>query len=384
VAHSNTVLAQVIKEVPRHVFEDLAAAHHAGGALRTTSRWDQFIAMGLGQLGGRMSLRDIESNLGAQRASLYHLGTRGIARTSLARLNREQPYTLYEALFKTLYARCRTSAPRHGFRFKNPLYSIDSSLIDLSLKLYPWSHFALSKGAMKLHLGLDHSGLIPAFAVITDNKISDVAVARQCPLPKGSIAVVDRGYNDYRWLNSLTEQGVFFVTRERRNMVHSVTERRTVDRSSGVSSDQTVTFTGRRARQVGLVQLRRVGYRDPQTGKHYVFLSNHLRLSASTIAAIYKARWQIELFFRWIKQNLKIKAFLGHSKNAIMTQIWIALCLYLVLAYLKFSSKIGASLQQMLRLLTLNLFHRRGLLDLFREHPPDPPTPPLQPQLSFA
>ena len=383
-AHSSTVFAQLIKHVPRHVFEKLAGEHHDGGALRSTSRWDQFIAMAMGQLGGRMSLRDIESNLRAQRSSLYHLGSKGIARTSLARLNQEQPCELYEKLFYHLYARCQASAPKHGFRFNNRLYSLDSSLIDLSLSLFPWSKLALGKGAMKLHVALDHRGLIPAFAVLTDGKAGDVASARPWKAPAGSIVVVDRGYCSYGWLNSLDQQGNFFVIRERRRQAYQVLERRPVDRATGVTADQTVTFTGHRARRERLPDLRRVGYRDPHTGRHYAFLTNHYRLSARTIAAIYKDRWQIELFFRSIKQNLKIKTFVGHSKNAILTQIWIALCTFLVLAYLKFSSTIDASLQQILRLLSLNLFQRRDLLHLFQPRPPDLPMTSLQPELALA
>jgi hypothetical protein len=384
VAHSSTVLAQLIKHVPRHVFENLVSEHHVGGALRTTSRWDQFVAMAMGQLGGRMSLRDIESNLRVQSSSLYHLGTRGIARSSLARLNRDQPHDLYEKLFYVLSARCQQWGPKHGFKFNNPLYSIDSSLIDLSLSLFPWAKLTRDKGAVKLHVGLDHRGLIPAFVRISDAKAGDVKTARRWKLPKGSIVVVDRGYCNYSWLNSLDQQGIFFVIRERRRQAYQVIERRSVDRSTGVTSDQTVTFTGRRARRDGLPDLRRVGYRDPQTGRHYAFLTNHLGLSARTIADIYKDRWQIELFFKTIKQNLKIKTFLGHSKNAILTQIWIALCVYLLLAYLKFSANIEASLQKMLRLLTLNLFQRRNLIELFRQRPPDPPVPSPQTGLAFA
>ena len=319
--------------------------------------------MSLGQLGARMSLRDIEANLRAQRSSLYHLGSQGIARNSLSRLNREQPHQLYERLFQTLYERCRTAAPKHGFRFKNPLYSIDSSLIDLSLQLFPWSKFALSKGALKLHVALDHRGYLPAFAVITDSHVADVAVGRSCRLPPGSIVVFDRGYCEYRWFNSLTTQGIFFVTRERQRTAARILNRHEVDRARGLTSDHLIALTSYRARSV---------------------LTNCFHLSASTIAAIYKSRWQVELFFRWIKQNLRIKAFLGHSQNAILTQIWIALCLYLVLAYLKFCAKLGASLQQMLRLLSLHLFIRRNLLDLLKQRPPEPPPPLLQPALAFA
>jgi putative transposase len=190
-------------------------------------------------------------------------------------------------------------------------------------------------------------------------------------IPKGSIVVFDKGYTDYRWFKRLTDKGIFFVTRIRKNAIWRVDARRPVDRSTGLTSDQTITLTGIKPQKLGLPCLRRVGYRDPETGRHYEFLTNHFRLSAATRAAIYKPRWQVELFFKWIKQNLKIKAFIGNSKNAVMTQIWVALCSCLLLAYLKFSARLGWSLQKILRLLQLNLFMRRDLMALLRCDPPE-------------
>ena len=369
-AHHNTVFAQLLKLVPRHEFECLATQHHVGQKLRKTSRWSQFVALTLGQLSGRQSLRDIESNMKAQNQRLYHLGTDAIARSSLARLNEKQPYTLYEELFTKLYARCQHLVPGHGFHFKNKLYSLDASLIDLSLKIFPWAHYALGKAAMKLHVGLDHAGHLPAFATVTTGKASDIEVGRTLRFPKGSIVVFDKGYTDYQWFKQLDNRGIIFVTRLRKNAIWRVESRNPVDRSTGVTSDQMITLTGIKPQKIGMPTLRRVGYRDPETGQHYEFLTNNIHLSAQTIAEIYKQRWQVELFFKWIKQNLKIKAFLGNSKNAVMTQIWIALCTCLLLAYFKFSAKLGWSLQQMLRLLQLNLFMRRDLMALLRGDPP--------------
>lgn len=371
-AHHNTVFSQLLKFLPRHEFETLAKEHHQGGALRTTSRWAQFVAMTLGQLTGRRSLRDIESNMAAQQERLYHLGTRGIARSSLSRLNEQQPYGLYESLFSRLYARCQSRSPKHKFRFHNPLYSLDASLIDLSLAIFPWAHYALSKAAMKLHVSLNHAGHLPAFATITEGKVHDVKIGRTLQFPKGSIVAFDRGYIDYAWFKQLDLKGIFFVTRIRRNAIWRVLERREVDITTGVTSDHTIELTGVKPQRLGLPRLRRVGYRDLETGQRYEFLTNNFRLSAKTIAEIYKQRWQIELFFKWIKQNLKIKSFLGHSKNAILTQIWIALCTYLLLAYIKFAAKLDWSMQQMLRVLQLNLFMRRDLMTLLRGDPPPP------------
>lgn len=308
--------------------------------------------------------------MNAQSSRLYHLGARPVARSTLARLNLQQPHTLYEALFAKLYARCQGRAPRHVFRFKNRLYSLDASLIDLSLRIFPWAHYALGKAAMKLHVGLNHAGYLPAFVTVTTGKTSDIEVGRRLRFPKGSIVVFDKGYTEYRWFKALNDSGIFFVTRIRQNAIWRVVARRRVDRSAGLVCDQTIELTGVKPQKLGLPMLRRIGYRDPVTGKRYEFLTNNFQLDAGTIAEIYKHRWQVELFFRWIKQNLRIKAFVGNSKNAVLTQIWIALCMYLLLAYLKFSAKIRASLQQILRLMQLNLFMRRDLLTPIRGAPP--------------
>jgi hypothetical protein len=370
-AHHNTVFSQLLKRVPRHEFETLANQHHEGRKLRKITRWSQFVAMALAQLSSRVSLRDVVSSLSAQTAKLYHLGAALVSRSSLARVNEQQPSALYEGLFAKLLSRCQGRAPRHGFRFKNKLYSLDASTIDLCLSVFPWARFRTTKGAVKLHVGLDHNGLLPAFMNITDGKTHDITAARAVRLPKDSLLVVDRGYTDYAWYNHLNANDIFFVTRQRRNAVYQVVERHAVLKTKGLTSDQTIRLTGTKAKECPIL-LRRIGYRDAETGKHYVFLTNNFKLAASTIAAIYKARWQIELFFKWIKQNLKIKSFLGTSKNAVMTQIWIAVCIYLLLAYLKFISQIGQSLQQMLRLIQLNLFERRDLLALLRGDPPEP------------
>jgi putative transposase len=372
-AHHNTVFAQLLKFVSRHEFERLAKGHHCGQKLRSTSRWSQFVCLCLGQLSGRHSLRDIESNMKAQSSRLFHLGARPVARTSLSRLNQKQPYSLYEALFGTLYARCRGMAPKHGFRFNNKLYSLDASLIDLSLKIFPWAHYALGKAAMKLHVALDHQGYLPSFAAVTVGKTSDIEIGRMIQFSRGSIIVFDKGYTDYRWFKNLDNQGIFFVTRSRKNALWCVTTRQAITRSTGVTSDQDIVLTGIKPKKIGMPTLRRIGYRDPVTGKHYEFITNHFGLSAKTIADIYQQRWQIELFFKWIKQNLKIKAFIGNTKNAVLTQIWAALCVCLLLAYIKFVNKISCSLQSMLRLLQLNLFMRRDLLSLMNNKPPDEP-----------
>jgi len=327
-AYHNSVLSQLLRLVPRLEFEK--QANRCDGRRRSDalSRWSQFVALMIGQLGGRRSLRDIEATVRSQGQHRYHLGSQSISRSALGRANEQLDYRFYEGLFQSLYQRCMSNQRRHGFRFKNKLFSLDASLIDVSMKVFPWVNFGRKKSAFKLHLGLDHDGLIPAFACVTQGKVSDMAQARQLALPTGSVVVFDRGYNCYRWHNTLTENGIFFVSRIRGNAQYRVLERRTVNGHSGITSDQTIEYTAKRIDGDKLKPIRRIGYRDPETGKHYVFISNQFSWSANTIADIYKQRWQVELFFKWIKQNLKIKAFLGNTENAVMTQIMAALCVY--------------------------------------------------------
>jgi len=368
-AYHSSVLSQLLKLLPRHEFEKQANGCDGQRRSDALSRWSQFVALSIGQLGGRCSLRDIEATVHSQGRHRYHLGSQSISRSALSRANEQLDYRFFEGLFQSLYQRCMSNRRSHGFRFKNKLFSLDASLIDVSMKVFPWADFNRKKSAFKLHLGLDHDGLIPAFGCVTQGKVSDMAQARLVALPKGSVVVFDKGYNCYRWHNTLTEKGIFFVSRIRGNARYRVLERHAVNGCSGVTSDQTIEYVAQRKDGDPLKPIRRIGYRDPETGKHYVFITNQFSWSAQTIADIYQQRWQVELFFKWIKQNLKIKTFLGTSENAVMTQIMAALCVYLLLAYLKFQSKISKSLQQILRLLQLNLFTRRSLLALLQ--PPD-------------
>ncbi len=368
-AHCNTIFAQILKLVPRHEFEILAKQHHSGRSFRTASRWSQFVTLTMAQLSGRSSLRDIIDNVSAQAHRLYHLGSVKLSRSNLSRINEDKPCSLYEGLFAKLLSRCKGMTPGHDFRFKNPLYSLDASTIDLCLSVFPWADFRTTKGGVKLHVGLNHDGYLPEFVTITEAKTHDVLAGRVLRFPKGSIVAVDRGYNDYAWYKQLTDKGIFFVTRLKSNAKIRVINRRPILKNKGLTCDQTIELTGIQTAKKCPIQLRRIGYRDSETGKHYIFLSNNFKLSAKTIADIYKARWQVELFFKWIKQNLKIKSFIGTSKNAVLTQIWIALCVYLILAYIKFQSKLNKSMQQILRLLQLNLFEKRDLMALLRGDP---------------
>ncbi len=366
-AHHSTVLAQILKLLPRHEFEAAASRHHRGRKLRGISRWDQFVALTVAQLTGRSSLRDLVANLRAQSSKLFHLGIRAVTRSTLARVNQSQPASLFEEVFHLLLGQAQRRAPRHRFRFKRRLVSLDASLIEVTVSLFPWARYQAIKGAIKLHVGLDHAGHLPAFVTITEGREHEIYWARALDLPSSSVVVFDRGFFDYRFFNQLTEKKIRFVTRLKRVVPYSVQERRRPV-GTGVTSDQVIRPQGIKAARYNLT-LRRVGYRDPQTGKHYEFLTNDFDLAASTIADVYRDRWQIELFFKWMKQNLKISSFLGTSRNAVLSQLWVALSVYLILAYLKFLSKGGWTLGQLVRLLQLNLFERQDLERLLR--PPD-------------
>jgi putative transposase len=381
-SHHNTAFHQLLKPLSRHEFEADAKKYHVGQKLRSASRWDQFVGMAMSQLSGRQSLRDIQSNLESQQHKLYHLGAKPVPRSTMARLNEQQPAELYQAVFHRLLARCNSMPGKHKFRFKNPLYSLDASAIDLSLKAFPWAAYRDDTANVKLSVGLNHGTHVPEFVAVSDGQENDMMQGRQFQFPKGSIVAFDKGYVDYEWFKSLTDRGVYFVTRLRAKAVYAVKERRKVVPGNGVSSDQLIQLNSAHAMKRGAPLLRRIGYRDPETGKFYEFLTNHFILSAATIAAIYKDRWQVELFFKAIKQNLKIKAFVGTSRNAVLTQIWVAMITYLLLAFARHSARVGWTVQRIMRVIQLNLFDRRSLKEILD---PDPPRKKKgEPQLRFA
>jgi hypothetical protein len=380
--HHNTALHQLLKPLSRHEFETEAKKHHIGQKLRSATRWDQFVGMAMSQLSGRQSLRDIQSNLEAQRAKLYHLGAKPIARSTLSRLNENQPSALYENVFARLLKKCQSMSGQHKFRFKNPLYSLDASAIDLSLSIFPWAAHRDDTANVKLSVGLNHGTHIPEFVAVGDGQENDMIQGRQFDFPKGSIVVFDKGYVDYEWFKTLTNKGVFFVTRLRAKAVYRIKERRIVNKEKGICSDQIIQLSSAHALKRGAPELRRIGYRDAETGKFYEFLTNHFHLSAATIAAIYKDRWQVELFFKAIKQNLKIRAFVGTSRNAVLTQIWIAMITYLLLSFARHSAKIGWTVQRIMRVMMVNLFERNSLKNILC---PDPPIDKRnEPQMRLA
>jgi hypothetical protein len=292
-----------------------------------------------------------------------------VSRTTLARVNDEQPHVLYKELFYKMLHRCKAVAPSHRFKIDEKVYLLDATTINLCLEAFPWATYRQKKGAIKMHVGLDADGYLPEFIDVTEGKKHEMSWARMLQLPAGSLAVFDRGFTDYDWWQELTTNGIFFVTRLKENALVEYFKKKSGRKSPGVILDQEIRLKGMKDK-LRLVQF------IADDGNEYRFVTNAHHLKAAVVADLYKERWKIELFFKWIKQNLKIKTFLGTSENAVLTQIWIALCVYLVLAYLAFLSKIGSSMQQILRLLQLNLFERRDLESLFK-----PPKIEASPQL---
>lgn len=385
---SCSMFSQILKLVPRIEFERMVRQTGAEHAAKGFSSWSQFVAMLFCQLGRAHSLREIEGGLKSCEGKLAHLGIEAPARSSLSYANAHRPWELFQQVFYGLYETVAASvrAPRK-FRFKHKLVSLDSTVIDLCLSMYDWAKFRRTKGAVKLHLVLDHDGYLPCFGIITEGSVHDVKVAQQIHFAPGTIVVDDRGYNDYRLFAKWTEAGVFFVTRMKDNAQFEVIEEREPPQNRRILRDQTIELSGAGAQEKCPHRLRRIEAVREDTGETLVFLTNHHGLGASTIAAIYKDRWAVELFFKALKQNLKIKTFVGTTANAVKTQIWTALIAMLLLRYLQLSSRFGWSLSNLVALLRMNLFTHRDLmtwLDAPFATPPDPQQLPAQTTLAFA
>src|SRR5438067_585859 len=388
----SSIFCQLLQLFPRVEFEQAVREHKAECHARGFSSWTQFIAMLFCQLGRAHSLREICGGLASCEGKLRHLGVlKSPKKSTLAYANEHRPWQLYRAVFGQMFNKAQALAEHQGgkkkFRFKNKLVSLDSSVIDLCLSLYDWAKFRRTKGAVKLHLLLDHDGYLPCFGVITDGGVHDVKVAQQLSFAPGTVVVDDRGYNDYGLFGRWTAQGVFFVTRLKDNAQYEVVEAHAPPQNRGILCDQTIRLTGLGAQEKCPHLLRRVEAVREDTGETLVFLTNHHKLGASTIAAIYKDRWSIELFFKALKQNLKIKTFVGTSPNAVKTQIWCALISMLLLRYLQLRSRFGWSLSNLVALLRMNLFTHRDLEAWLNEPfgvPPDPASTAQQGTLVLA
>lgn len=361
-----SIFSQVLKLFSRREFEKAVKEHKAERHARGFTSWGQFMAMLFCQLGRAHSLREICGGLACCEGQLKHLGVPVAPKKStLAYANENRPWELYQAVFEQTLWKCqelvRSQGGRKRFRFKNKLVSLDGSIIDLSVSMFDWAKFRRTKGAIKLHLLLDHDGYLPAFAVVSEGKASEIQVARTLRFAPGTILAIDRGYVDYEWFRELTQEEVYFVTRMKEKAVYEVKEELESPQNSQVICDQIICFPRLAREGEKPVLFRRVEIWDREKQESLVFLSNLLAFGATTIAAIYKDRWQVELFFKALKQTLKIKTFVGTSANAVRTQVWTALIAMLVLKYLQLKSTFCWSLSTLAALLRQQLFFYRDL-----------------------
>jgi IS4 transposase len=373
-----SIFSQVLKLFSRGGFEKAVKQHKAERHARGFTSWGQFIAMLFCQVGRAHSLREICGGLACCEGQLKHLGVPvAPKRSTLAYANEHRPWELYQTVFEQTLSKCqdlvRSQGGRKKFRFKNKLMSLDGSIIDLSVSMFDWAKFRRTKGAIKLHLLLDHDGYLPSFAVVTGGKTSEIKVARTLRFAPGTILAIDRGYNDYAWFRELTQEEVYFVTRMKEKAVYEVQEEVRVPQNSNVVRDQIIYFPRLAVAGEKPVLFRRVEIWDKEKEEAIVFLSNLLAFGATTIAAIYKDRWEVELFFKGLKQLCKIKTFVGTSANAVKTQVWTALIAMLVLKYLQLKSSFSWSLSTLAALLRQQLFFYRDLWvwldDPFRSPP---------------
>lgn len=368
-SHYNTLFHSVLSQIPRHQFEQLAQTYKSNRYVKRLSAWSQFAALLYAQAGSLQSLRELENSLGAHDDSLYHLGIPArVCRSTLATANSKRDWRLQRDLFYKLLSRCRDLTPKHRFKFKNPLYSLDATTISLCLSVFPWARIKHKKGALKLHLQLDHNGDIPAFMIVTKGDMNDVTAAKRYFTPmRDSIYCFDRGYMDSTWFATIHNAGAFFVTRLRKTTkYHFVGQHAGFKPTARLLSDDIIALTGAQSRGHYPRWLRLIRYYDAPSDRVFEFITNHLALPAATVADIYKSRWQIEAFFKWVKQNLKIKTFLGTTENAVLTQIWTAMCYYLLLTYIKYQTKYGHSLYYLHRLIKCSLLEKLTLIDLLR------------------
>src|SRR6202790_4849760 len=357
-----SIFSQILQLIPRLEFEFAARKHNAERHARGFTCWGQFVAMLFCHLGHAKSLREICGGLAASEGKLRHLGLPDAPkRSTLAYANEHRPWPLYRSVFYQLLGRCREVACSHGFRFKNKLLTLDATLIELCASVFDWAQYRRTKGAVKLHLMLDHQGLLPSFALITEGRVHESRVARSLRFEPGTIVVFDRGYADYDWFASLDADGVFFVTRMKDNADYGVVERRRVPEHGAVRRDE-IIFLYKAARTGNYdLFLRRIEVWDETQQRTLVFITNHRGFAASTIAAVYRQRWQIELFFKALKQNLRIKTFVGTSSHALQIQVWTALIAMLLIKYLQLKATFGWSLSNLVALLRQQLFVYRDL-----------------------
>jgi len=362
------VFAQFLRLLPRYEFQRIVDKYQGDYRTKHFKCWHQLVCMMFAHIRQENSLRDIDIALNAHARKLYHIGIQQCPKSTLADANERRDYRIYEEFAKSLMhqARREYAHTRLAMDVDNAVYALDASVIDLTLSLFPWAKFRKTKGAIKLHAMIDLRGNIPAFLTITDGKVHDVKAAPQVPIEAEGIYVVDRGYVDFAWLWSIHQTHAFFVTRLKTSIKWTRVVSHPVNKSLGLRSDQEILVASTRLNKLYPERLRKVSFRDETQGRTLVFLTNNFTLPAETIAALYKARWEIELFFKWIKQNLRVKTFYGTSPNSVKTQIWVAMVVYLVLAILKQRYQLQTSLSKLLHFLEVNLFEQKPLVSIFQ------------------
>lgn len=365
------VFSQVMEHLPLHVFHECVGRYNGNFKVKEFTCLDHYFCMAFAQLTYRESLRDIEACLRAQKSKLYHMGIRSsaVSRNNLANANKVRDWRIYADLAQSLIQTARKLYLGDSFAVEldNTVYALDATTIDLCLSMFPWADFRTNKAAVKLHTLLDLRGNIPTFIYISDGKLHEVNTLDMIPIEPGAFYVMDRGYLDFERLYPFHHGGAFFVIRDKSNVKWRRVYSSPADRSTGIVCDQTIVLTADRSTKVYPEKLRRVKYHDGETDKSLVFLTNNFALPAITIAKLYKSRWQVELFFKWIKQNLRIKSFYGTSENAVKAQIWIAISVYVLVAIMKKRLKIEASLYTILQVLSVTIFERIQLLQVLAD-----------------
>ena len=369
------VFAQLLEFLPKYELRQCVSRYRGDFHVRRLSCYDQFICLAFAQLTFRESLRDIQTCLEAMQKKLYHAGLRGsVARSTLADANEKRSWRIYADLAQVLIARARKLYAHEpfGVELEQTAYAFDSTTIDLCLSLFPWAHFRRAKGAIKLHTLIDLRASIPCFVLVSHGKYSDVSSLDDLPIEAGAFYVFDRGYTDFARLYRFTSSSAFFVTRAKRDLDFRCRHSRRVDKATGLRCDQSIRLQGPLTSRRYPVLLRRIAYVEPEEGKRLVFLTNNFSLPALTIAQLYHSRWRIELFFKWIKQHLRIKAFYGTSANAVKTQVWVAISVYVLVAILKKELRIERSMGEILQILSLTLFEKTPISRVLSQSSPLP------------
>jgi len=366
-----TIFSQIMSCIPKYEFEKRVIKYKGNYKIRQFSCWDQFLSMSFAQLTYRESLRDIEVCLNAQPNKLYHMGIKGhVSRTNLANANRKRDWRIYAEFAQVLISNARKlyhDDPEFIVDLDNTIYALDATTIDLCLSLFPWAKFRKSKGAVKLHTLLDIQGSIPVFIEITTGLVHDVNILDVLIPEPGSFYIMDRGYLDFERLYRIKENFGYFIIRAKKNMKFHRTQSKKVDKSTGLRCDQVIRLSGFNTRKSYPDKLRRVKYHDSQTDKILVFLTNNFDIPALTVAELYRNRWKVELFFKWIKQHLKIKSFFGTSPNAVKTQIWIAISIYVMVAIIRKMEKIELNLYTILQIFSVSLFEKVPIYQLLTD-----------------